>query len=79
MGVGVGHGRVGPVLLEAHAWHRLERYRRPAKSRAYKSVCIALNATHFRTETMNMLKKGQLQCLGGQSISAANQFYNLAL
>jgi putative transposase len=30
------------------------------------------------TETMHMVKKGQLQCLGGQPMSVADQFYNLA-
>ena len=29
-------------------------------------------------ETMHMVKKGQLHCPGGQAMSAANQFYNLA-
>jgi putative transposase len=31
-----------------------------------------------RIETMHMIKKGQLKCPGGQTISAANQFYSLA-
>lgn len=29
-------------------------------------------------ETMHMIKKGQMSCPGGQTMSAANQFYNLA-
>jgi putative transposase len=29
-------------------------------------------------ETMHMIKKGQLKCPSGQTISAANQFYSLA-
>lgn len=29
-------------------------------------------------ETMHMIKKGQLDCPGGQAMSAANQFYSLA-
>ena len=29
-------------------------------------------------ETMHMVKKGQLQCPGGQAMSAADQFYSLA-
>ena len=29
-------------------------------------------------ETMHMVKKGQLQCPGGQPMSAADQFYSLA-
>jgi transposase-like protein len=29
-------------------------------------------------ETMHMIKKGQLNCPGGQTMSAANQFYRLA-
>jgi putative transposase len=29
-------------------------------------------------ETMHMMKKGQLQCTGGQPMSAADQFYSLA-
>ena len=29
-------------------------------------------------ETMHMIKKGQMHCPGGQTMSAANQFYSLA-
>jgi transposase-like protein len=29
-------------------------------------------------ETMHMIRKGQLDCPGGQPMSAANQFYSLA-
>jgi transposase-like protein len=29
-------------------------------------------------ETMHMIKKGQMNCPGGQTMSAANQFYSLA-
>jgi transposase-like protein len=29
-------------------------------------------------ETMHMIRKGQLDCPGGQPVSAANQFYSLA-
>ena len=29
-------------------------------------------------ETMHMIKKGQIDCQGGQTMSAANQFYSLA-
>ena len=30
-------------------------------------------------ETMHMIRKGQLDCPGGQTMSAANQFYSLAV
>jgi hypothetical protein len=30
-------------------------------------------------ETMHMIRKGQLKCPGGQIISAADQFYTLAV
>jgi putative transposase len=30
-------------------------------------------------ETMHMIKKGQMNCPNGQTISAANQFYSLAV
>ena len=29
-------------------------------------------------ETMHMIKKGQMSCPNGQTVSAANQFYSLA-
>ena len=29
-------------------------------------------------ETMHLIKKGQMNCPGGQTMSAANQFYSLA-
>ena len=29
-------------------------------------------------ETMHMIKKGQMNCPGGRTLSAANQFYRLA-
>ena len=29
-------------------------------------------------ETMHMIKNGQMHCPGGQTMSAANQFYSLA-
>ena len=29
-------------------------------------------------ETMHMIKKGQMSCLNGLTLSAANQFYSLA-
>lgn len=43
----------------------------------FKSFCSAQKLI-AGIETMHMVRKGQLHCPGGQTMSAANQFYSLA-
>jgi putative transposase len=43
----------------------------------FKSFCSAASIL-AGIQTMHMIRKGQLQCPGGQPASAADRFYSLA-